>query len=649
MMCVAALAVACSEDDDVAPEAPLFPAVQTYTIATAGENCTFTLQPNLDWIVSIPTTAEITNWFYLDDGGYPTYSLHGKAGESVQVVVATNHKTEFDVTHTVDVSLTMGGQTEVVATITLGHDERQLTICPVMLDDEGYFMMDTDGYQYDEAGVSSEGVTMVWPEGMSSFQTRLKVTSNFGWMVANMPAWVQAISKAEAGVTELWLQGNARNYPLQAASEELQFVDAAQPEKVVATMKLSIPGAANHFATTGFAEITEFNYEGLHYNELAGEWVDGTVNGSVCVAEGAEVVTLEFVKMGFSTEAVFESEWLTATLDAPIEGEGVLQDRTLRLSATVNEGYERSAYVLVIPRASLPEELWMISTESGVAPDFEQYLVTTVRQQAEPGPMKPVSETALLAGGGQFGELSADQWLPNEVQAPFHYDLLYTNTFLNESSDADLLMRTPYAAALCYGFNAAGSLVELAEGESWLEVVAIDEDKLRIKMYPELAGKGIKNENTGDLEGYILFRDAEGNAIATLLCRYNPQTSTEGMLIQFAYPQEAADYNGSSLVRLTGGDDFLKYNSEYGAPVYQLTFTSATPNMSMLTGFQENWIFIYHDDADSEWLKYEYSEEYQVVTMNAAKGNGKRGALIFKDAETGLNKFVLICELNVAQ
>lgn len=649
MMCVAATVVACSEDDDVALEAPAFPAAATYTIPTAGESCTFSLQPNLDWTVSIPTTAEVTNWFYLDDGGYPTYSLHGKAGESVQVVVATNNKTEFDQSHSVEVSLTMGGQTEVVATVTLGHGERQLTISPVLLDEEGYFMMDTDGYQYDEAGVSAEGVRMVWPEGMSSFQTRLKVTSNVDWLVANMPAWVQAISKAEAGVTELWLQGNALNYPMEAQSEELQFVDAEQPEKVVATMKLSIPGAANHFATTGFAETTEFNYEGQHYNELAGEWVDGTVNGSVCVAEGAEVVTLEFVKMGFSTEAIFESEWLTAALDAPIEGEGVLQNRALRLSAAVNEGYERSAFVLVIPRASLPDELWMISTESGVAPDFEQYVVTTVRQQAEPGPMKPVSETALLAGGGQFGELSADTWLPDEVQSPYHYDLLYTNTFLNESSDADLLMRTPYAAAVCYGFDATGSLVELAADASWLEVVSLDEDNIRIKMYPELAGEGIKNENTGDLEGYILFRDAEGNAIATLLCRYNSQSSTEGMLIEFAYPQEAADYNGSSLVRLTGGDEFLFYNSEYSAPVYLLTYTSATPNMSMLKGFQEGWTFFYHNEEDSQWLNYEFSEEYQVVTMNASMGNGKRGALVFKDVETGLNKFVLICALNVAQ
>ena len=71
--------------------------------------------------------------------------------------------------------------------------------------------------------------------------------------------------------------------------------------------------------------------------------------------------------------------------------------------------------------------------------------------------------------------------------------------------------------------------------------------------------------------------------------------------------------------------------------------------MSMLKGFQEGWTFFYHNEEDSQWLNYEFSEEYQVVTMNASMGNGKRGALVFKDVETGLNKFVLICALNVAQ
>lgn len=646
---VVALLAACSDDDNVEMPAPEFPSPVTMTIPAAGERCSFSLTPNLDWIVSIPVTADVTNWFYLDDGGYPTYSLRGKAGESVEVVVVSNAKTEFDETHAVDVSLTMGGQTQVVATVTLANEERSMAIQPVLLDEEGFFVYGSDGYQYDEAGVTAEGISMIWPTGMSSFQTRLKVTANFGWMVANMPAWVKSISQAEAGETELWLQGNALYYPMESESVLLQFVDTANPDKVVNELKLSIPGAAAHFASTGFAETTEFNCDGQHYNELAGEWIDGTVNGSVCVAEGAEVVTLEFINTGFFTEPVFGSEWLTVQLDSHLPGEGVLQSRALRLAASVNEGSERTAYVLVIPKAALPDELYMIAGENGVSPDFERYLVTTVYQAPEPGPLKPVSEVALTAAGAQFGELAADAWVPSSIQAPFHYDLLYTSDMLNESSDVNLLMREAYASVGYYGYNDGGSFVEMAASESWLEVVAFEEQNIRVKMYPELASSGAMNENTGDLEGYILFKDGEGNALAMIMCRYNPQHVTDGMLIQFAYPNEAAEYNGSSLVRLTGGDDYYFYNSEYSAPVYLLTYTTASPNMSMLTGFQESWTYFYHDDADGEWLTFEYSTDYQVVSMNAAKGNGKRGAMVFRDSETGLNKFVLLCELNIAQ
>ena len=75
-----------------------------------------------------------------------------------------------------------------------------------------------------------------------------------------------------------------------------------------------------------------------------------------------------------------------------------------------------------------------------------------------------------------------------------------------------------------------------------------------------------------------------------------------------------------------------------------LTFTTATPNMSMLKGIPQSWNSSYVDPADEDWLKFEGGEEYQIVIMNAAKGNGKTGALVL-----GEGKLVLVCTLNIAQ
>ncbi|MBR0336421.1 MAG: hypothetical protein IIX34_06130, partial [Alistipes sp.] len=102
----------------------------------------------------------------------------------------------------------------------------------------------------------------------------------------------------------------------------------------------------------------------------------------------------------------------------------------------------------------------------------------------------------------------------------------------------------------------------------------------------------------------------------------------------------AAQQN-STLVELTSGELYTKYAS-YGEKVYHLTYTTATPNLSMLKGLPQSCGYV--NEADKEWLKYEYSQDFQMVTMDAEKGNGKTGALQF-----GEGQIVLICTLNIAK
>jgi hypothetical protein len=62
----------------------------------------------------------------------------------------------------------------------------------------------------------------------------------------------------------------------------------------------------------------------------------------------------------------------------------------------------------------------------------------------------------------------------------------------------------------------------------------------------------------------------------------------------------------------------------------------------MLKGLPQSCGYV--NEADKEWLKYEYSQDFQMVTMDAEKGNGKTGALQF-----GEGQIVLICTLNIAK
>jgi hypothetical protein len=200
----------------------------------------------------------------------------------------------------------------------------------------------------------------------------------------------------------------------------------------------------------------------------------------------------------------------------------------------------------------------------------------------------------------------------------------------------------PYTEIKCYSFDTTGATVELSGDTAWITttVFGTNSEKVRIvmdKSKPTAAPS--QNLNTGDYEGVVTFADQSG-VFALIFCRYNEAAAQISTGVSFYYPDYAAQQN-STLVELTSGELYTKYAS-YGEKVYHLTYTTATPNLSMLKGLPQTWGYV--NETDKEWLKYEYSEDSQMVTMDAQKGNGKTGALVF-----GEGSLVLICTLNIAQ
>ena len=51
---------------------------------------------------------------------------------------------------------------------------------------------------------------------------------------------------------------------------------------------------------------------------------------------------------------------------------------------------------------------------------------------------------------------------------------------------------------------------------------------------------------------------------------------------------------------------------------------------------------------ESDWLAYEYGEEFQMITM-AESGNGQVGALYFQDGATGAGKYIIVCTLQLGE
>lgn len=627
-------------DDTPTVVEPLFPEMVEADVL-AGSEYTLTIEPNLAWEVSVPEAT--ATYFQIKDGENLVYKKRGDAGEHT-IVIAVSAVEDFDTDRVCEVSMTMQGKTQMIARLTLVHKERELKIYPVAIED-GSFGYATEGdltYAYEQTVVGAEGMTMIWPVEMALYSTRVKVESNFSWIVDGAPEWIVPIEGGTAGVTELWIKGDETKYPLESKSAKLSFVDAVATDKVVATLNVSIPAATEIFSVEGLTATTEFNYKGEMYNSMVGEYVEGTANATVTAVNGSAVCAVEFVEKAGLVQPSLNPAWLTLTYGEWDATNGaVIQARQLAIAAAANEGAARKATVLVMPKAMVTDNIDLIAINGEITAEYQPYVVTVVEQAGDPGSIEIVGEDAMPATGTTIASLDATHWMFNEFSgATVGYDLLYTSPWAHEDWYVNIVR--PYTAVKCFSFNESGSLVELTGSDAWLTTTIFGEAENRVRIMMDVnqpTAAAAKNLQTGDYEGAVAFYD-EAGAFAFIFCRYNETATEQVSGVSFYYPEYATQQN-STLVELTSGDLYLKYAS-YGEKVFHLTYTTATPNMSMLVGLPQAWAYV--NQADEDWLKYEYSSDFQMVTMDAAKGNGKTGALVF-----GEGALVLICTLNIAK
>ena len=634
------LAVACAPTPTPEPEAPSFPEAVTEAVLP-GNEFTLNIAPNYDWEVSLSESS--VAYFHIKDGQNAAYRVRGTAGEH-SIVIAVADVQLFDEQPVCEVTMTMQGQSKVIATLTMTATERVLKIYPVAIED-GAFAYATEGeqtYAYLETEVTADGMTMIWPAEMALYSTRVKVESNFNWIVDGAPEWITPIEGGTAGVTELWIKGDETKYPLSAQSATLNFIDAVATDKLVSSLKITIPAATDIFTVEGLTEKTEFNFQGHIYSSMIGEYVEGGAIATVLGVDGSAVVAVEFTEAAGLVQAALNPQWLTIDYAAwDSSDNSVIQKRALTLSATVNDGAARKATVLILPQGVAADNIDLIALNGAITDEYKPYVATIVEQAGDPGSIEIVGEQTMESSGNSIEQLDGSHWIFGLFPGvKTGYDVLYTSQWAYE--DWYVNVARPYTEIKCYSFDTTGATVELSGDTAWITttVFGTNSEKVRIvmdKSKPTAAPS--QNLNTGDYEGVVTFADQSG-VFALIFCRYNEAAAQISTGVSFYYPDYAAQQN-STLVELTSGELYTKYAS-YGEKVYHLTYTTATPNLSMLKGLPQTWGYV--NETDKEWLKYEYSEDSQMVTMDAQKGNGKTGALVF-----GEGSLVLICTLNIAQ
>ena len=651
-------AASCSDSDkEVKAPSPNFPEAVSPTIG-AGETFTIEIDPNQDWEASIPTATAA--WFWIEDGTQKVWTLRGGAGPA-RIVIAAAELEEFDDNRVCEVTMTMGGQSKVIATITRGTLERGFSLRTCKIDEYGDFEYgDSETgltYSYNEG--EAQSIDLTWPEGRTDFSMPILVEANYEWAINRMPEWVStpSVTVGQPGTkVEIRIQGNPSAYPLDGAQDKLVFIDRSNLDAKV-EIPITIPSCRDIFDVTLDKEL-KFNAAAEIYNSMNGDWVPGSAMGSVQSIDGAKFYLFAEVPQQWgdpylSAEAE-DLAWILLTEEPwdSTPGSDVVQSRQFTVGVTENGGEARKAYLLALPAAvaeTISDPYQLIDAE--IRDEYKQYLVTTINQEANPGSISANTPAGMTEIGAAFEKLPADDWYIGEFGVRDGYKLIYTKEWSNDP-ESTLTVDREYTGVAFFDYD----LQPMSGEESWLSVrktaegIIVDMDPAKDKC----GGSSMANEGIAHI-GFAVFTDADGR-FALIQCIYDENYPIggggEGFEVKFAMPDLVS---GATLVEITkenyetvagGNTDLLASFAEnlgMGVPQYMLTYTSAEPSNAVLEVSPYQQIMLM-PMSGAEWLDYEPLSDTQIL-VSMAKPEAEQasyGMLQFMDGSWNM-KCIVYC------
>ena len=543
VMGCAIFAVSC---DDKTPEQPkpVFPELIEKTVMP-GETVTINVDANLDWEISVPENT--FQWFWIQDGSFQIYRLTGKAGQAV-IEIGVSDQEEFDQNRTCEVTMKMGGESKVIARIMRPSKEKTLELyAAVVTDGEVQF---TEEGEYAYGTSEAESIDLIWTG--SDFRLPIKVKSNYPWTIKT-PEWARLdVPSNAAEINELVVYGVPSLYPLEAASDKLQFMAG---DELIKEYTLNIPGCEDIFSYSvgmSLSEI-EFNFAG-NVKTVAG-FVEGPVTASIKGTSKATVFAAEVVDGAYDLENPVFPTWLhvdVAEYDQT-EGADVLQERSVTISADLNEGDDRSAVIVFMPATGLGE-------------DPSKYIVPVTQLSSDQEFISMLSNPSDMATGGATFAVSENEELFTMFgQTRYAYELVYTNQYARDN--AHMAFTSAVTSFRIFDENGA----DMTESEDFFLSVTLTEDNM---------GGVIDMVSETKAAGYVVFYGTTDNVLAVVMCSFDP----EEIIVEVedvAFIGESVQYApmvGATLEDVSADSAFSHYR-DGSALVYHLKYT--TPNMPM--------------------------------------------------------------------
>lgn len=527
--------------------APEFPQLIEKTVAP-GESVTIPVQANLDWEISVPENG--LQWFWIQDGAFQLYRLSGKAGEA-EVVIGVSSTEEFDNDRVCEVTMTMGGESKVIARLVRPSKEKHLTVyAAVVVDGEVQFNETGDSYLYETE--EAESLDMIWTG--SEFRLPIKVESNYNWSIKT-PEWARVdVPSDGVGEKNLIVYGVPSAYPLDAASGKLQFMSG---EKVVKEYTVNIPGCKDIFSYKMDMSITEleFNYQGQI--KVATGFIDGPATGYVSGADGIRVIALSRNESGFSDDAPSWLEVNVAEYDRT-EGADVLQQRNLTVSVALNEGDNRHAALLFLP-PTLTVAASDLFDGTEIKEEYKQYSVPVTQLSSDQEFISMLANPSDMAAGGATFAVSENEDLYNRFgQTRYAYELVYTNQYARDN--ARMI------------FTSAVTSYKVFDENGFLSMT-LDED---------MKGGVVDMVSETAQTGHVVLYGTEGNVLAVIECRFDPEEII-GEVADVAFIGESVMYApmvGATLEDVSEDPSFSQYR-EGQALVYHLRYTMPAMPMTI--------------------------------------------------------------------
>lgn len=330
MICAAlaaALAPACTGNLGEGEETePVFPEKTKVTILPDG-TVKIPFHANMDWTASIPDDdPEVTSYFILEDGAMTSYSVRGKAGDAGITVRCLAEEADFG-RHSVEVSLTMGDRTEVIAEVTLESvvPSYSMKVADMNAGKDGFVSAAPEGEEFVPSFTGADlednaEIPMIWLKDERMYVSYIMIDANFGLKFLG-----EATSRVEFANTQ---EGTQRICTITSTTpdfgegETLGLEIVSDDESIRHAYRLVIPAFVPDFKVYPVALDTygafewaneEFANEGFIYT-YSSEALTGETGTSLIWPDGNDGYAFHLlVDSNFEYEITSAPEWLTWT------------------------------------------------------------------------------------------------------------------------------------------------------------------------------------------------------------------------------------------------------------------------------------------------------------------------------------------------